>query len=352
MKNNEKERPTFGLYGSRKSANDAIRDALQAEALGFDSYWFSDHIIDDNVYSPHSELWTVLGAVGASTKKIMLGSGVTDPYRRNPAVTAQAAKSIYEITGGRFSLGIGAGEAMNLIPFGINYEHPLESLRNAINIIKLLWSSSVDNPVSFAGSTFSLKDAFLQLPKLQVNPEIFVGALGKRTRILAGELGDGLLPWLNSPESFKNRLKDFEEGCLISGRDSTTLNKFATLEISISDDTDGAKKSILPSVKASLVCERSTLKEMGYAQEIEETVSIQRGIFSAETFNKIKELASHVPDNYAEKVCIFGTVDDCISKLEKFIDAGATGFLLANSSSDYDFAMEKLGKEIIPYFRN
>lgn len=344
-------RPTIGLYGTRKGAIEAIRDAVQAEKVGLDSYWFTDHIIDDNVYVPHTELWTVLGAIGASTNRIRLGSGVTDPFRRNPAVTAQAAMSLHEVTGGRAILGIGAGEAMNLFPFGIEYERPLEHLRDAIKIIRTLWSSSADSPVSFSGSTLSLTNAFLQLPKLSNQPRIMVGALGRRTRILAGELGDGLLPWLNSPETFKTRLVDFELGCEKSGKSSASLEKYAMLEISIAKDPDLARRSVMASVKASLICERSTLKEMGCDLEIGEGLSIQRGVYSAKVFEKIKELASDVPDEYAERVSAFGTVDDCISKMEKFIRAGANGFLLANSSPDYDYGIEKLGKEILPYFR-
>ena len=345
-----KKEPTFGLYGTRKDSNSAIKDAVQAEKAGFDSYWFTDHIIDDNVYIPHSELWTVLGAIGALTKRIILGSGVTDPFRRNPAVTAQAVLSLHEITGGRAILGIGAGEAMNLTPFGIRYEQPVEHLRDAITAIRLLWGSSAERPVSFTGSVNLLRNAFLQM-QTSSTPKLFVGALGSKTRRLAGELGDGLIPWINSPETFKNRLKDLEEGSRIAGRDLHNIEKYATIEISLSDDRENARKTVMPSAKASLICEQRTLEEFGYATNLDKSVSIQQGIFSSNVFSKIRQLASEVPDEYAERVCVFGNADDCISGFEKFVRAGATGFLISNSSPDYDFAIEKLEKVIMPYFR-
>ena len=72
--------------------------------------------------------------------------------------------TLADLIGGRVWLGIGGGEAMNIGPFGMPFEGPearVQKLAEAIQVVKLLWRSSSQNPVSFEGRHFRLANAWV-----------------------------------------------------------------------------------------------------------------------------------------------------------------------------------------------
>jgi len=90
----------------------ALRNAvLQAEADGYDTTWVFDHFDGAMVQGdrPMLECFTLLGALAAETRTIGLGTLVANVANRHPAVLAAAASSVQRISGGRFTLGLGAG---------------------------------------------------------------------------------------------------------------------------------------------------------------------------------------------------------------------------------------------------
>jgi len=92
----------------------ALRDAvLRAEAEGYDTTWVFDHFDGTMVQGdrPMLECFTLLGALAAATATIGLGTLVANVANRHPAVLAAAASSVHRISGGRFTLGLGAGTA-------------------------------------------------------------------------------------------------------------------------------------------------------------------------------------------------------------------------------------------------
>ena len=92
----------------------ALRDAvLRAEADGYDTTWVFDHFDGQMVQGdrPMLECFTLLGALAAATTMIGLGTLVANVANRHPAVLAAAASSVQRISGGRFTLGLGAGTA-------------------------------------------------------------------------------------------------------------------------------------------------------------------------------------------------------------------------------------------------
>lgn len=87
--------------------------------------------------------WTTISAISVQTKKITMGSSVTDTQRSHPAKAAQVLATLNEISGGRVVLGIGAGEAMNLVPVAISFYEPkqrIQRLAETVQVIKNLWS--------------------------------------------------------------------------------------------------------------------------------------------------------------------------------------------------------------------
>src|SRR5919198_4767654 len=93
---------------------DLVEQARRAEAAGFHALWISDHYHPWNDEQGHSPfVWSVIGAIAEATD-LPVTTGVTCPtVRIHPAVIAQAAATSAVMTGGRFGLGVGSGEALN-----------------------------------------------------------------------------------------------------------------------------------------------------------------------------------------------------------------------------------------------
>ena len=93
---------------------------------------------------------------------------------------AQSAATLRLMTGGRCVLGLGLGEAMNLLPFGMKPSSQTARMREAVELIRLLWTSSFENRVSYKGRFYAFDGAWLQFPNPGPVP-IYVGALGPKT---------------------------------------------------------------------------------------------------------------------------------------------------------------------------
>jgi alkanesulfonate monooxygenase SsuD/methylene tetrahydromethanopterin reductase-like flavin-dependent oxidoreductase (luciferase family) len=94
----------------------ALRDAtVKAEAEGYDTTWVFDHFDGTMVQGdrPMLECFTLIGALAAATSTIGIGTLVANVANRHPAVLAAAASSAQRISGGRFTLGVGAGASPN-----------------------------------------------------------------------------------------------------------------------------------------------------------------------------------------------------------------------------------------------
>ncbi|HJO23941.1 MAG: TIGR03560 family F420-dependent LLM class oxidoreductase [Myxococcota bacterium] len=160
---------------------EAREAAVEFDRLGYDSVWVCDHLYGVPFPTlPIFEAWTELAAVGALTQRVGLGTLVTPPFFRHPAVLAQQIATLDQISGGRAAPGFGAGwfepEFTNLgLPFP-DLPERLEALDESLTIMKSLWT---DETTSFDGRHFTLKDARCE-PKPVRPPPILVGGGGER----------------------------------------------------------------------------------------------------------------------------------------------------------------------------
>lgn len=176
-----------------------VEFAQRAESAGFTFALISDHYHPWMDRQGHSSfVWSVIGAIAATTKELRLGTGVTCPtIRIHPAIIAQAAGTAAALMPGRFFLGLGAGENLNEHITGQRWPAPpvrRKMLAEAIDVIRELWTGeSVDH----YGEFYTVEDARLYtLPPSA--PPIFVAASGEQAAELAGKAGDGLIA--TSPE--------------------------------------------------------------------------------------------------------------------------------------------------------
>ncbi|WP_199435373.1 TIGR03557 family F420-dependent LLM class oxidoreductase [Qaidamihabitans albus] len=153
----------YTLLCEQAGPRELVRYAAAAEGAGFDFEVMSDHHspwLDEQGHSPYA--WSVLGAVSQATEQVDLMTFVTCPTMRyHPAVVAQKAATVQMLSGGRFTLGLGAGENLNEHVIGegwppVNVRH--EMLGEAVQIIGEMFDGG---HTDFAGSHFRVDSAKL-----------------------------------------------------------------------------------------------------------------------------------------------------------------------------------------------
>src|SRR5437870_8528045 len=152
------------------AANEAFQQVIKraqfCEKHGFDSVLIDDHLLYGTEAAAAPEPFTTLAAIAAGTRRIRVGIAVTDLVRRHPAIVAQTLATLSNQFPKRLFLGLGAGDPMNQTPFGLSSEHRVGRLKEGLKIIRQLWNSSIDKPVSFKGRFFSLNNAYLQASQI------------------------------------------------------------------------------------------------------------------------------------------------------------------------------------------
>ncbi|HLI50885.1 MAG TPA: LLM class flavin-dependent oxidoreductase [Thermomicrobiaceae bacterium] len=202
------------------------RLAVAAEAAGFASFWLPDHLI----YRPHEpeqlgcwETFTFLSALARETSKILLGSFVAATSFRNPALLAKMADSLDELSGGRFVLGVGAG---NWEPehsaFGYPFDHRATRFEEAMRIIGPLLRQGA---VNFQGTYHRANNCILR-PRgpSPSGPPIWAGAKGERMLRIIAESADAYIAiWPITPSQVAEQWKPVTAACREVGREPETL---------------------------------------------------------------------------------------------------------------------------------
>lgn len=171
----------------------AVDNARTAAEAGFDYVSVSDHFhpwLDEEGHSPFA--WSVLGALAVTTD-VELMTAVTCPTTRyHPAIVAQAAATVAEMAGGRFTLGLGSGEALNEHIMGQAWPDPrlrLDQLAEAVELIRTAWDGE---QFTHWGDWFTVDRARLYtLP--EEPPQIVLAAGGDVAAQTAADLGAGMI---------------------------------------------------------------------------------------------------------------------------------------------------------------
>jgi F420-dependent oxidoreductase-like protein len=167
----------------------SLNIAKEAENLGYESFWCSDHLFLNEKSENQNclDAWTLLAALAAATKKIRLGTLVTCNNYRHPALLAKIAASIDMISEGRLWFGYGSGWKKDEYK-AYGYPFPkiqdrMDMMEEALEIIKLLWTES--SP-SFSGKHYSIKNAFsAPKPVQKPHPPILIGGDGEKRTLRA-----------------------------------------------------------------------------------------------------------------------------------------------------------------------
>ena len=227
----------IGLHGSEGSRPpaptwDSILDgARTAEAVGFDSVVFEDALLYRGSESTEGcwESVAIAGALAAGTSTIEFGQSVVNAPYRSPALLAKIAKTLDEISGGRYIFGLGAGNTPNsdYEAFGFPTDKRYSRFAEAIEIIHPLLK---DGKVDFNGEYHSARDAELVLrgPRRQ-GPPIVIAAAGPKMLRLTARFADGWNWWTadhrDAIETLEPVVDEFERACDAVGRDPATIDR-------------------------------------------------------------------------------------------------------------------------------
>jgi coenzyme F420-dependent glucose-6-phosphate dehydrogenase len=166
-----------------------------AEEMGFDSCFISDHFQPwkhTGGHAPNSLVW--LGALGARTRRLVMGTSVLTPtFRYHPSIVAQAFGTLGSMFPGRVILGIGTGEGLNEVPSTgqpwPEFKERFARMREAVQLMRKLWT---EERVSFEGQYYRTEHATIyDRPETPV--PIYVAAAGAMVAKYAGRAGDGFI---------------------------------------------------------------------------------------------------------------------------------------------------------------
>jgi F420-dependent oxidoreductase-like protein len=233
--------PQFGA-----TYDDQLAVAREAEALGFDAFFRSDHYLTmgAGLGEPGpTDSWVTLGALARETERIRLGTMVTAATFRHPGPLAISVAQVDAMSGGRVELGLGSGwyeqeHAAYGIPFPSLGER-FERLEEQLAIVTGLWETPAGERFSYDGRHYQLGGSpALPKPVQTPRPPIIVGGWGKaRTPRLAARYADEFnVPFAPKPEVFTGQVEAVRAACEAVGRDPASLVWSAAITVVCGED--------------------------------------------------------------------------------------------------------------------
>ena len=306
----------------------------EAEELGFDSVWISDHFQPwrhTNGHAPFALSW--LGAAGERTKRVVLGTSVLTPtFRYAPAIIAQAFGTLGALYPGRIILGVGSGESLNEVAVTAADWPPakerLARLREAVMLIKKLWQEDL---VTFDGEYYHTRNATIYDKPDQPVP-IYIGAGGPVAAKFAGRVGDGFICTSGKGEElYRNQLLPaLEEGARAAGRDPSTIDRM--IEIKVSFDTDRERALQDTRIWSALALPAEDKANIHDPREMER---------KAET----------VADQAHRRWLVSSDPEEHIEQIRPYIELGFTHLVFHAPGDDQSRFLQLYAKEILPRLR-
>jgi alkanesulfonate monooxygenase SsuD/methylene tetrahydromethanopterin reductase-like flavin-dependent oxidoreductase (luciferase family) len=246
--------------------------ARAAEESKFDSIWVGDHLLYRGPGRPERgpwDAWTQLAALAVITTRVRLGPLVAATAFHSPGVIARMAASIDEISGGRFTLGLGAGwNEPEFRAFGFPFDHTVSRFEESFEIIRRLLAGE---HATFNGEFHSVDDALLLPPPRRTVP-IMLGSNGARMLGIALPHVDAWNTWYssygNTPDGFANLRSDVDAACVRAGRDPGELIHSACVLVRVADGVGERPHDAPPVAAKDLAAHLRLLAEAGADEAI------------------------------------------------------------------------------------
>ena len=220
------------------------RFAQHAETVGVDSLWVFDHMYSNLPGTePRGlhEAWSLLTALAVATEKVELGQLVMCASFRPPAVLAKMAVTTDQISGGRLTLGLGAGwHDQEYRAFGFPLDHRVSRFEEALQIIVPLLRGET---VTFEGR-FHTADQAVLLPKADRRIPILIAGNRPRMLRLTARYADAWnTAWFWEPsQKLRDRLAAFDAALAEEGREGTSVRRTVGIEVPEADQPSATKR--------------------------------------------------------------------------------------------------------------
>jgi coenzyme F420-dependent glucose-6-phosphate dehydrogenase len=306
-----------------------------AEQVGFDSVFVSDHFQPwrhTGGHAPYSFAW--MGAVGARTSRIMIGTSVVTPtFRYHPSVVAQAMGTLGAMFPDRMILGVGTGESLNEVPaIGIKwpgFKERFGRLKESIVLMNRLWR---EERVSFEGQYYRTENATIY--DRPDNPvPIYIAAAGPTAAKLAGEVADGFICTSGKlPELYRETLlPNVAAGLASAGRPADGLDRM--IELKVSFDTD--KQTAMA----------DTRYWAALALSAEEKTSVEDPL-------EMEKLADALPLERAASRWIVSTdPDEQVERIRPYVELGFRHLVFHAPGPDQARFLRLYSEQVIPKLR-
>lgn len=297
------------------------------ESHGYDEFWLTD----SSLHSRYSYMYLTIAAL--RSQRMSVGTAVTNPVTRHPALGAVAAATLDEISGGRAIYGIGAGDrplhALGLKPAR------LALLEDAIVAARKLWTGE---SITWAARGFSLDDAHMRYD-VPTDIPVYISASGPKTLELAGRIADGvvLLAGLH-PDGIQYALDHIDRGVEAAGRsERPKISVFAYG--AVHDDEEIAMASArtiaawFPQT-APMYCELA-----GLSKELVEKV---RTMYEGGEFQEAAEAAKLLPDDFVKRMALSGGVTEAAEHIKTLRELGVDCATVFPLGGDTEFRMSTI----------
>ena len=305
-----------------------------AEELGFDSVFVSDHFQPwkhTDGHAPSALVW--LGALGARTRRVVMGTSVATPtFRYHPSVIAQAFGTLGAMCPGRVVLGVGTGESLNEVPSsGVHWPGPKERrdrLREAIRLINRLWT---EDRVTFEGQFYKTESATIYDKPTQKVP-IWVAASGPLAAQMAGRIAEGFICTSGkNPQLYIDLTGKVEEGAGKANRNPADIERM--IEVKVSFDSDAQQAKELTRHWAAL------------ALSPEEKVGVEDPV-------EMERLADALPlDRAASRWIVSADPDEQVEKIRPYVELGFRHLVFHAPGPDQARFLRLYAEQVLPRLR-
>ena len=328
---------TLGYKASAEqfSPSELLRFARLAEELGFDSVFVSDHFQGwrhSGGHAPFALAW--LGALGASTSRIVMGTSVLTPtFRYHPSIVAQAFGTLGELFPKRLILGIGTGESLNETPAtGMPWPPQAERtgrFREAVELIKLLWR---EERISFEGKFYRTENATIYDRPAEPVP-IYIAAAGPVVAKLAGEQGAGFICTSGKKHELYSEtlLPSVSAGLEKAGRAPNDIDRMIEMKVSFDTDLQRALDD--------------TRHWGALALSPEEKMNVEDPL-------EMERLSDALPvERTAQRWIVSTDPDEHVEKIKFYVDLGFNHLVFHAPGPDQERFLRLYAKQVMPLLR-
>ena len=302
-----------------KSLETALQRVELAERLGYESVYITHIAGRDSV--------TALMAYASRTQRVLLGTGVVPIYSRTPVAMAQSFATLDEFSGGRAIAGLGVSHRPVVEAwYGQSIDKPLAEMRDYVGVLRAILRGE-DPP-----ATDKFRSSFRFLG-YQARPElpIYLAGLAPGMLRLAGELGDGVVLWLCTPDYIRDVVvPNVAEGRAKAGKPLDGFDIVAAVPSAVTSEPqlarDTLRNELIPYF--SLPFYRKMIELSGYEGDLA-------------AFDR--DGVTGISDGFIAALAAIGSTEEATATVRRYIEAGATSPGIGTiSKTDADATLEAL----------